>query len=102
MFVKYAQGFVVLPGGFGTLDEMFEVLTLVQTKKIDKVPFVLMGVAYWSGLIDWLRGTMLEHGLIHAEDLNLFLLTDDAEEAAAHVAKFYNKEKHPLRPNFNI
>jgi uncharacterized protein (TIGR00730 family) len=103
MFVKYAQGFVVLPGGFGTMDEMFEVLTLVQTKKIDKVPFVFMGVAFWEGLINWLRDSMLSHGLIHADDLNLFLVTDDVEAAAAHVAKFYNKETNPpLRPNFSI
>jgi uncharacterized protein (TIGR00730 family) len=102
MFVKYAQAFIVMPGGFGTMDEMFEVLTLVQTKKIDKVPFVLMGKAYWQGLFDWLKGAMLDHKLINADDLNLFLITDDIEEAANHVIKFYKKEDTVLRPNFNI
>jgi uncharacterized protein (TIGR00730 family) len=102
MFVKYAQAFIVLPGGFGTMDEMFEVLTLVQTKKIDKVPFVLMGKEYWEGLFNWIKTSMLDHKLINADDLNLFLITDDIEEAANHVIKFYKKEDTVLRPNFNI
>ena len=102
MFVKYAQAFIVMPGGLGTLDEMFEVLTLVQTKKIDKVPIVLMGIAYWQGLFEWLKSATLEHKLIHAEDLNLVLLTDDIEEAVSHVIKFYKTDDKVLRPNFNI
>jgi len=81
MFVKYAQAFVILPGGFGTMDELFESLTLVQTHKVNQFPVVLMGTAYWSGLVDWLRGTMLEHGYINAPDLDLLHVTDDVAEA---------------------
>ncbi len=87
MFVKYAQAFVVLPGGFGTLDELFEALTLVQTRKVTRFPVVLMGTAYWSGLFDWLRGTMLADGKISAEDLDLILLTDDVDEAVRHIVE---------------
>ena len=85
MFVKYAQGFVVLPGGFGTLDELFEALTLVQTRKVTSFPVVLFGTAYWSGLIGWLRETALEQGTISAPDLEMFTVTDDVEEAVAAV-----------------
>src|SRR4051795_948610 len=77
MFVKYAVGFVVLPGGFGTMDELFEALTLVQTRKVTRFPVVLMGTAYWKGLLDWLRNTMLPDGKIGPEDLDLILVTDD-------------------------
>ena len=82
MFVKYAQAFVVLPGGFGTMDELFEALTLVQTKKVTSFPVVLLGVDYWRGLIDWLRETMVAAGAINAIDLDLLHLTDDVDEAA--------------------
>jgi uncharacterized protein (TIGR00730 family) len=85
MFVKYAQAFVVLPGGFGTLDELFEALTLVQTRKVTRFPVVLMGTAYWSGLFDWLRGTLLVDGKIGEADLDLILLTDDVDVAVAHI-----------------
>jgi uncharacterized protein (TIGR00730 family) len=85
MFVKYAQAFVVLPGGFGTLDELFEALTLVQTRKVTRFPVVLMGAAYWAGLFDWLRGTLLADGKIGAQDLDLILLTDDVDEAVRHI-----------------
>jgi uncharacterized protein (TIGR00730 family) len=85
MFVKYAQAFVVLPGGFGTMDELFEALTLVQTKKVTRFPVVLMGTWYWQGLIDWLRDTMAAEGKIGPEDLNLFCLTDDVEEAVNYI-----------------
>ena len=85
MFVKYAQGFVVLPGGFGTLDELFEALTLVQTRKVTSFPVVLFGTAYWSGLVGWLRETALTHGAISAPDLDMFTLTDDVDEAVAAV-----------------
>ncbi|MDP9418524.1 MAG: TIGR00730 family Rossman fold protein [Actinomycetota bacterium] len=85
MFVKYAQGFIVLPGGFGTLDELFEALTLVQTHKVTQFPVVLMGTRYWSGLIGWLRGTMLADGKISAPDIDLMHLTDDPAEAVAIV-----------------
>ena len=85
MFVKYAQGFVVLPGGFGTLDELFESLTLVQTRKVTSFPVVLFGSEYWRGLLSWLRDTALEHGAISAADLELFTMTDDVDEAVAAV-----------------
>jgi uncharacterized protein (TIGR00730 family) len=85
MFVKYAQAFVVLPGGFGTLDELFEALTLVQTRKVTRFPVVLMGEAYWGGLIGWMRDTMLAEGKISPADLELLLLTDDVDRAVAHI-----------------
>jgi uncharacterized protein (TIGR00730 family) len=85
MFVKYAQAFCVLPGGFGTMDELFEALTLVQTRKVTRFPVVLIGTRYWSGLVDWLRQTMLEDGKISPHDLDLIRLTDDVEEAVATV-----------------
>ena len=99
MFVKYAQGFVVMPGGFGTLDELFEALTLIQTKKIGRFPIVLVGRSYWSGLIDWIKSTMLEieHN-INPEDLKLFNVVDTAEEAVRVIDDFY--AKYLLKPNF--
>src|SRR3546814_564392 len=81
MFVKYSQGFVVLPGGVGTLDELFEAITLVQTQKVTSFPVVLLGVDYWSGLVDWLRGSVLAEGKISEADLDLFTLTDDVDLA---------------------
>ncbi|WP_433545838.1 TIGR00730 family Rossman fold protein [Streptomyces sp. CA-294286] len=87
MFVKYAQGFVVLPGGLGTLDELFEALTLVQTQKVTRFPIVLFGTEYWSGLVDWLRDTVVAQGKASAKDLLLFHVTDDVEEAVALVTK---------------
>jgi uncharacterized protein (TIGR00730 family) len=80
MFVKYADGFVILPGGFGTLDELFEALTLIQTGKVRHFPIVLVGRAYWAGLIDWIRGTLLANGAIADGDIDLFSLTDDPDE----------------------
>ncbi|WP_375430429.1 TIGR00730 family Rossman fold protein [uncultured Friedmanniella sp.] len=85
MFVKYAQGFVVMPGGFGTLDELFESLTLVQTRKVTSFPVVLFGRAYWSGLLDWLAGPALAAATISASDLDLLHLTDDVDEAISLV-----------------
>ncbi|MGP5217912.1 TIGR00730 family Rossman fold protein [Arthrobacter rhombi] len=85
MFVKYSQGFVVLPGGFGTLDELFEALTLVQTQKVTSFPIVLVGTAYWGPLVDWLRDTVAEEGAIGASDLDLIHLTDDVEDAVRRV-----------------
>ena len=82
MFVKHAVGFVIFPGGYGTLDELFEALTLVQTDKVRPFPIVLLGTSYWQGLLDWLRETMLEHGCVSERDLHLFSLVDDAESAA--------------------
>lgn len=99
MFMKYSQGYIVLPGGFGTMDELFEAMTLIQTGKIARFPIVLVGVDYWKGLIDWIKDTMLEtEKNINAEDLNLFRLVDTAEEAAEHIFRFY--DKYVLKPNF--
>ena len=83
MFVKYSQGFAVLPGGLGTFDELFEALTLVQTQKVTSFPVVLIGVDYWTGLLDWIRGTVLEHGNISSKDLDMIQLTDDVDEVVA-------------------
>ena len=91
MFVKYSQGFIVLPGGFGTLDELSEVLTLIQTKKIGRFPIVLVGSEFWSGLLDWFANTLLKNHLIKEEDLSLFRVVDTAEEAVAHIKAFYDK-----------
>ncbi|MEX2568823.1 MAG: TIGR00730 family Rossman fold protein [Cyclobacteriaceae bacterium] len=99
MFTKYAQGFVVLPGGFGTLDELFEALTLIQTKKIGRFPIVMVGKDYWSGLIDWIKKVMLEqNGNINSEDLNLYALVDTATEAVEVIDTFYSK--YLLSPNY--
>lgn len=83
MFVKYSQGYIVLPGGLGTLDELFEAMTLAQTLKITQFPIVLMGVEHWQGLIDWMRGTMLEDARIKQADIDMLTLTDDVDEAVA-------------------
>jgi uncharacterized protein (TIGR00730 family) len=85
MFVKYAQAFCVLPGGFGTLDELFEALTLLQTGKVTRFPVVLLGVTYWRGLLDWIENTMLGEGKIGRIDLDLLRLTDDVDEAVEHI-----------------
>ncbi|AFL83693.1 TIGR00730 family protein [Belliella baltica DSM 15883] len=98
MFTKYAQGFVVLPGGFGTLDELFEALTLIQTNKIGRFPIVLVGKSYWSGLVDWLKATMLENKNINEEDLELFSVVEDASEAVKVIDEFYSK--YLLSPNY--
>ncbi|MFT7441998.1 MAG: hypothetical protein ACI9Q3_000360 [Maribacter sp.] len=98
MFVKYSQGFVVMPGGFGTMDELFEAITLIQTKKIGRFPIVLVGSKFWGGLMDWIKETLIEEGNISAEDLNLFRIVDTADEAVEHLNKFYGKYK--LQPNF--
>ncbi len=91
MFVKYSQGFIVLPGGFGTLDELSEALTLIQTKKIGRFPIVLVGSEFWSGLLDWFKETLLKNNLIKEEDLSLFRVVDSAEDAVAHIKAFYDK-----------
>jgi uncharacterized protein (TIGR00730 family) len=87
MFVKYAQGFVVLPGGMGTMDELFEAMTLVQTRKVTRFPIVLFGRTYWQGLVDWLRNSVVEQGKASSRDLELFHVTDDIDEAVAIVTK---------------
>ncbi len=89
MFVKYASGYVILPGGFGTLDEFFESLTLIQTGKIRRFPVVLIGRKYWEGLLRWMEHTLIEDGTISPPDLNLFYLTDDPEDAAEYIVKFH-------------
>ena len=93
MFVKYTQGFVVLPGGLGTLDELFEAMTLVQTQKVTSFPIILMGVDYWRGLVDWLRATVLAEGKIAEADLDMLTLTDDVDEAVALLRAA--REVHP-------
>lgn len=98
MFVKYAQGFIVFPGGFGTLDEFFEAMTLIQTKRINAFPLVLIGKDYWGGLVEWIKDTMIANGTISKEDVNLFHLTDDSDEAVEIICDFY--QKHSLSPNF--
>ncbi len=99
IFVKYSQAFVVMPGGFGTLDEMFEAITLIQTKKINNRPIVLVGKSYWEGLIEWLKKAMLEYEQnISPDDLNLFILVDTGDEAVQYIDDFY--KSHQLTPNF--
>lgn len=99
MFMKYAQGFIVLPGGFGTFDELFEAITLIQTNKIGKFPIILVGSAYWEGLIAWIKEVMLEHEHnISQEDIELFSLVDTACEAVDLIDQFYSK--YLLSPNF--
>jgi uncharacterized protein (TIGR00730 family) len=99
MFVKYSQGFVVMPGGFGTLDEMFEAITLIQTKKIGKFPIILVGSEFWSGLIDWIKTVMLEKYFnASPEDMNLIKIVDTAEEVVTIIDTFY--KKYNLSPNF--
>lgn len=98
IFIKYSQGFVVMPGGFGTLDELFEAMTLIQTQKIGQFPIVLVGVAYWGGLLDWVKNTMLTNGYISVDDLDLISLVDSATEAVAVIDEFYSK--YLLKPNF--
>jgi hypothetical protein len=99
MFMKYSQGFVVMPGGMGTLDELFEALTLIQTKKIGRFPIVLVGSEYWSGLIDWIKNVMLEKEKnINPEDLDLFSIVDTPEQAVEIIDQFYSK--YVLQPNF--
>ncbi|MGJ1203428.1 LOG family protein [Sphingobacterium lactis] len=98
MFMKYSQGYIVMPGGFGTMDELFEAITLIQTGKIARFPIVLVGSEYWNGLFDWIKNTMLGNRYISEEDLNLYRMVDTAEEAAEHIFRFY--DKYLLKPNF--
>lgn len=98
MFVKYSQGFVVMPGGFGTLDELSEAMTLIQTQKIARFPIVLVGSEFWAGLLDWFRDTLLKNGMIAEEDLNLYRVVDTADEAVAHIKAFY--DKYSINVNF--
>lgn len=98
MFMKYAQGYVVLPGGFGTLDELFEAITLIQTQKLVRFPIVLVDSDYWKGLIQWIEERLLAEKKISQEDMDIFRLVDTAEEAVAVIEEFY--KKYALKPNF--
>jgi uncharacterized protein (TIGR00730 family) len=99
MFVKYSQGFVVMPGGFGTLDELFEAITLIQTKKIGKFPIILVGTEFWSGLLDWIKNVLIDKQKnANPEDLNLIKVVDSAEEVVEALDNFY--KKYNLSPNF--
>jgi len=99
MFVKYSQGFVVMPGGFGTLDELFEAITLIQTKKIGKFPIIRVGTDFWSGLIDWINTVLIEkEKTIHFEDMNLIKIVDTEDEVVKALDDFY--KKYNLSPNF--
>ncbi|MBO3698692.1 TIGR00730 family Rossman fold protein [Roseivirga sp. E12] len=98
MFVKYSQGFIVMPGGFGTLDELFEAITLIQTNKIGRFPIVLVGTEFWGGLLDWVKGTMLSFGNISPKDLDLINLVDTPTDAVKVIDEFYSK--YLLSPNF--
>lgn len=103
MFVKYAQGFVVMPGGFGTMDELFEVLTLIQTDKISKVPIVLFGTEYWGGLVEWIKNTQIAEGKVSEKDLDLFLVTDSVDETITYINEFYAGERsRDLKPNYEL
>lgn len=101
MFIRYAQAFVFMPGGFGTMDEVFETLTLIQTGKIDPVPIIFVGESYWKGLMDWIKETMLaKEAYINAADLNLFSITDDPEKIVKIINQHYKKEG--LKPNMRL
>jgi uncharacterized protein (TIGR00730 family) len=103
MFVKYAQAFVVLPGGFGTLDELFEAVTLVQTGKITKFPIVLVGASYWSGLLAWINETLLARGMIGGADPSLLHVADDPAEVIQIITDAHRQPdfptRHPVRPD---
>lgn len=91
MFLKYAMSWVIMPGGFGTMDELFETLTMIQTKKMKPCPVILMGTDYWQGLLDWLRSSMAAEGLISPNDLDIFTVTDSIDEAVSVIKKFNSK-----------
>lgn len=98
MFVKYAQGFVVMPGGVGTLDELFEAFTLLQTSKVAKFPIILVGSSYWNGLVDWIKNTLLEEKNISPADLDFFVVVDTVDEVMDNLNQFYSKDN--FKPNF--
>ncbi len=98
MFMRYSQAYVVMPGGFGTLDEMFEAITLVQTNKLIKFPIILMGKDFWGGLVEWIKNTMLKAGNISPKDLDIFHLVDTPDEVVSIVEDFY--KEYAIKPNF--
>ncbi len=103
MFVKFAQAFVILPGGFGTMDELFEVLTLIQTHRINKVPVILVGAEFWSGLKSWIQNVMLEkENNIGPKDLDLLPITDDPAEVVRIISDFYKEKETELAPNYEL
>ncbi len=98
MFMKYSQGYIILPGGYGTMDELFEAITLIQTHKLVRFPIVMVSKSYWSGLIEWIKERMLEENKISDEELDIFSVVDKPEEAVSVIENFYNK--YALKPNF--
>jgi uncharacterized protein (TIGR00730 family) len=98
MFIKYSQGFIVMPGGFGTLDELFEALTLIQTQKMVNFPIILVVREYWEGLLTWMKEQVVNAKHINPIDLDLFILADTAEEVVKHIEDFY--KKYAIKPNF--
>ena len=98
IFMRYAQGYIAMPGGFGTLDELSEAITLIQTNKMVSFPVVLVGSDYWRGLIDWFKGTLLPHHMIKEEDFEIFNVVDTADEAVKIIKEFY--KKYAVKPNF--
>ena len=98
IFMKYAQGYIAMPGGFGTLDELSEALTLIQTNKLVSFPVILYGKDYWEGLLKWFRDILLPHGMISPGDLDLYKVVDTVDEAVAVIEEFYNK--YAPKPNF--
>ena len=98
MFVKYAQGFIVMPGGMGTLDELFEALTLIQTEKVTRFPVILVGSSYWAGLLDWIKDTLLNKKNINPEDMSLIEVVNTAQEVKHCLEQFYSHEN--FKPNF--
>ena len=98
MFMKYSQGYIVMPGGFGTLDEFFEAVTLIQTHKMIKFPIVLVGKEYWCGLLDWIKNVLMKEGCISENDMEIFSIVDTAEEAVKKIEIYY--QKYNVGPNF--
>jgi uncharacterized protein (TIGR00730 family) len=98
MFMRYSMGFIAMPGGFGTLDELTEAITLIQTHKLVRFPIVLVGRAYWNGLIEWIKTSVLDEQYISSEDLDIFKVVETAEEAVAQIVEFY--KTYALKPNF--
>jgi hypothetical protein len=96
MFVKYAKAFIIMPGGYGTLDEFTEAINLIQTQRIQKFPVVIMGSEYWKGMIDWLKSTVLKSGAISKEDLKLFTIVDEPKDAVKVIRKFYEKKEEEM------
>ena len=96
MFVKYAKAFIIMPGGYGTLDEFFEAINLIQTQRIQKFPVVIMGSEYWKGMIDWLKSTALKSGAISKGDLGLFMIVDEPKDVVKAIRKFYEKKEEEI------